>query len=317
MNLFQFKKINLSLLFIAIMTLNACGGNGDSSSVETTSTVLPVITTEILTGSFIDSPVEGLNYETETQSGTTDSKGYFSYIDGENITFSIGDIQFPTVPVKETLSPLDIFLTSDTNDIRVINMARFLQTLDLDGVTSNGITIPNEAHTQASGVSIDFSASDFDEQVQNVVANSGATITTLINATDAINHLNLSLSNITALTNRCEDNNLKPNYTGTFTTFAYEVGGRVTVIDNCTLELTMFTYADGGAPAVQLYAGIGGDFMGVDAFGFGPRLEGQTFRNVTMIVNLPSGKTVADFDSLSVWCLDFNADFGSLTLQGP
>ena len=120
-----------------------------------------------------------------------------------------------------------------------------------------------------------------------------------------------------AMSRSCDENNLKPGYTGTFSTLAYEVSGKVTVIDNCTLEVSMFTYVDGGAPAVQLYGGNNGIFVGPDAFGMGPRFDGRVLRNETLIVDLPAGKTVEDFDSISVWCFDFNADFGNLRLEAP
>ncbi len=309
------------------VTLTGCGGGGTEALTTVTSpetqtptpnpTPTPTPTPEVLTGTFVDSAVAGLKFETATQMGTTDARGYFSYVAGEDVTFSIGGITFPAVPAKETLSPLDIFGTTETSDVRVINMARLLQTLDQDGMPGNGITITDNAHNQATGVTVDFSAANFAEQVQDVIANSGAVITTLINSTDAINHLNITLGNMEAMSSSCSENNLKAGYTGTFSTLAYEVAGKVTVLDNCTLEITMFNYVDGGAPAVQIYAGVAGVFTGADAFGFGPRFEGRTLRNETLIINLPAGKTVADFDSLSVWCFDFDADFGSLRLEAP
>ena len=37
----------------------------------------------------------------------------------------------------------------------------------------------------------------------------------------------------------------------------------------------------------------------------------------TIILELPEGRFVDDFDSLSVWCVDFQADFGNLRLTAP
>lgn len=315
MHLFDTKLFYSTL--ISIVVLNGCGGSG---SDNTTSTAAPEISTPaptILQGVFLDSAVEGLAYATATQSGTTNVQGQFSYIAGEEVVFSIGDIQFPAVAGQEMISPLDVFSVTTTDDTRVSNMARLLQTLDEDGMPGNGITITDQAHNQATGVVVGFASDDFEQQVLDVVANSGAVYTSLISAQSAIDHLNLTLGNMAAVSRSCADNNLKPGYTGTFSTLAYEVAGRVTVINNCSLEVTMFTYVDGGAPGVSLYAGINGVFTGPDAFGFGPRFDGRTLRNETLIVTLPPGKTVADFDSLSVWCFDFDANFGSLRLEAP
>ena len=41
----------------------------------------------VQTGAFIDSPVEGINFRTETQSGTTNAAGEFQYLAGESVTF--------------------------------------------------------------------------------------------------------------------------------------------------------------------------------------------------------------------------------------
>lgn len=107
----------------------------------------------VLTGHLIDSPVEGVCYVTETQEGCTDENGAYNYIAGESITFSIGDITFPTVGAAEYLTPLIIFAQSCLDDEiepslncpQVINMTRFLQSLDEDLDPSNGIKIPFQA----------------------------------------------------------------------------------------------------------------------------------------------------------------------------
>ncbi|MCU0577476.1 MAG: hypothetical protein MUD15_11730 [Desulfobacterota bacterium] len=57
-------------------------------------------------GQFIDSPVEGLTYETQTMSGTTDSRGAFLFSPGERITFSIGGIVLGTTNVRSIVTPL-------------------------------------------------------------------------------------------------------------------------------------------------------------------------------------------------------------------
>jgi hypothetical protein len=309
-------KHSIYLLAVIILaTLFSCGGG----SVSTPTPILspeqqtPVIT--IITGVFVDSAVQGLNYKTASQSGKTNETGSFSYVAGEMITFSIGDIEFPEVAAGALLSPLDVFAVTDMNDIRVQNMARLLQTLDTDGTPGNGITISDDVHNQATGVAVDFGAADFDTQVMSVVANSGAVYTSLISAQNAIEHLNLTLGN-TASTRSCAADSTKVGYTGTFSTLAHNVSGRATIIDNCTLEISMFNF-DGAAPNVRFYAGVNGNFSGSEAFAISERIDGQSYSNETIILELPEGRFVESFDSLSVWCVEFGADFGNLRLEAP
>ncbi|MFC3120072.1 DM13 domain-containing protein [Agaribacter flavus] len=271
----------------------------------------------VLTGVFIDAAVAGLHFKTDSQEGSTNAEGEFSFISGEKIVFSIGDITFPEVEASEMITPLTVFNTDNTRDPRVLNMARLLQTLDQDGTPGNGITITDDAHNQANGVSVDFSSNDFDAQVNDVIANAGADKTSLISAEEALTHLELSLGNMEISTDTCDIETDKKGFTGQLSSFAYEVAGTVTVIDGCTLEVTMFTYVDGGAPKVQFYTGNNLNFVGANSYGLGPNLEGKTFREETIVLSLPEGRSVNDFNSLSVWCVDFNVDFGSTVLRAP
>jgi hypothetical protein len=68
----KYNKLALSFLLLATLaTTTACSGGGSSSPV--TSVDNP------LTGVFVDAPVEGLNYKTETMNGITDENGTFKY----------------------------------------------------------------------------------------------------------------------------------------------------------------------------------------------------------------------------------------------
>ncbi|MFT2091741.1 DM13 domain-containing protein [Paraglaciecola sp. 2405UD69-4] len=305
----SFTKLPIFFSLSALAILSACGGSGDGNPNSSQVPNSPVI----LTGVFIDSAVQGLSFSTSSQSGMTNEQGEFFYIDGEDITFSIGDIQFPAVTAQNVMSPLDVFSVTNINDVRVANMARLLQTLDRDGISGNGITITDDAHNQARGVIVDFSSDDFDIQVEDIVANSGAVNTSLIEQQQAIEHLSLSLTNLDGV-RECSSDSTKIGYTGEFTTFAHNVSGTATIIDDCTIEVTMFNF-DGMAPNVRFYAGVNGNFSGSDAFGIGERIDGQSFTNETILLVLPEGRSVEDFDSLSVWCVAFNADFGSLRLE--
>ena len=48
--------------------------------------------TTILTGRFLDSAVEGIDYTSGSVSGTTDSSGTFQYTQGQTVSFSVRDV---------------------------------------------------------------------------------------------------------------------------------------------------------------------------------------------------------------------------------
>lgn len=167
--------------------LSACGGGsggGESRAPQTSPSLLS-------RGVFVDSPVSGLGYVTTTQSGTTDANGEFSYVTGENITFSIGRIQFPTIFANATLTPLDVARTTDIDNQMVSNILVLLQSLDVDGNPANGISISPAAIAAAtSNISFDVSPSAFaaNTTVNLLLANSGSPHKTLISPAAARAH---------------------------------------------------------------------------------------------------------------------------------
>jgi len=96
---------------------------------------------------------------------------------------------------------------------------------------------------------------------------------------------------------------------GLLSNLAHEVSGAVTIIDDCTLEVTGFNY-DGGGPEVYFYAALDGDYLSEDAFVLGEKLSGQRLTDSTIQLKLPENRTLADVNSLSVWCVDFRVNFG-------
>ena len=60
------------------------------------------------TGTVTNVGVENLSYETRSKSGTTDEKGRYSYLRGEKISFSIGDLPIASdVPTSPFLTSMD------------------------------------------------------------------------------------------------------------------------------------------------------------------------------------------------------------------
>ncbi len=160
----------VALLSIMALLIAGCGGGGGSDSSDLSGDPAG---SDTLTGVFADSPVEGLEYETPTESGYTDAEGRFQYRETETVRFFLGSAQFGEAPAKPYMTPMDIVDGAvDVDDWAVTNMARFLQGLDADGDPENGIQIPQEAEDALNGrpvhFRIDVGAFEVDAHVQGV-----------------------------------------------------------------------------------------------------------------------------------------------------
>ncbi|MDH3326968.1 MAG: hypothetical protein OEM38_09665 [Gammaproteobacteria bacterium] len=181
------KKIFIGVIYVLSIMQTGCNDsdNGDPQAT-------------LNTGIFIDSPVANLSYQTETQSGTTNSNGEFTYQDGETITFSIGALEFPVVTAADIITPITLAGSTSVTDQKATNIARLLQSLDQDGNPDNGIAIPTNSANIASSVNFDLDSTSFENNsaVINLIANSGSSNTTLVAATAAQEHVTSTLDNL-------------------------------------------------------------------------------------------------------------------------
>jgi len=325
---------NLIISVSAMLVLSACGGGGGGTPATPTTVVTPVESTDpqnpganqtadLLLGRFVDSAVEGLQYSTATQNGETEADGIFYYLEGESIVFSIGDTTLPETAGAEIITPLDVFSTEDITDIRVMNLARLLQSLDSDSNPINGIELTEAARSSATGLSLDFSSPTFDDEVVNLVANSGSSNTTLVSGMDALDHLQetLFLEGIDerpAMPSEVETES-PPEDTqnstthpavgssGEFSDFSHDISGTLTVVDDRTIEISNFNY-DGGGVRVFFYYGTDGNYR--DGGPIGSQLNGRPYVNETITITLPDNLTLDDFNGISVWCIPFFVNFG-------
>lgn len=180
---------NSNPLVIACVTslLIGCGGGSSSSS--------PASGATSETGVLLDEAVTNIGYRTETLEGVTNSQGQYNYIEGETVTFFIGDLEFPPITASGIVTPLDMAGTEDTSNPTVVNILRLLQSIDEDGNPDNGITITETAKNNATQIDFDVSVSDFSSSsaVTTFIANSGSTNTTLISESEAIAHFEETL----------------------------------------------------------------------------------------------------------------------------
>jgi hypothetical protein len=239
---------------------------------------------KIRTGTFIDSPVENIAYSTDAINGRTDSGGNYSYRKGENIAFSINDLSFGSTSAEKRISPIDLVTDGTIDTAAVINRAILLQSLDLDGDTSNGITIPELAFT-ISGAAINF------DQTTEAFSNDGNTLAyvraaksdataALVTAATAKAHLAESLNNTSSsadpevgvtASSVVVDANEEVILTGTvnslISNFRWEVeenSGITLTLGSDSADLTQFQ-ASFNAPSVSELTNYTIRFVGIDA----------------------------------------------------
>ena len=298
-----------------------------SNTTPPASNTTPTQAADLRTGRFVDSAVAGLSYATATQSGVTAADGSFSYRDGEAVTFSIGDIVLPATPGADVVTPLSVFSTTNIADTRVMNLARLLQTLDTDGDPVNGITLADAASASATGLALDFAAADFENQVVNLVANSGSVNTELVNGIEALDHLQETLF-VEGIDERPPSPMVQEppatnvpvtathplvGTTAVFSDLAHDIAGTLTVVDDRTLRVDNFEY-DGGGITVFFFTGTDGNYSGPNARAIGPQLNGRRFNGETITLTLPDDLTLDDFNTVSVWCIPFAVSFGDAVL---
>ena len=132
----SYRVVENLIGFLILITLFSCGG-GDLAPSQQQSPPA-AFAAPPLTGVFIDAAVEGLNYRTETQSGETNSAGEFLYEEGQNISFEFGGVELGQTLAKPIITPLNLYPRRDQYQDRLLS---FLQTLDSDADTTNGIQL--------------------------------------------------------------------------------------------------------------------------------------------------------------------------------
>jgi hypothetical protein len=115
------------------------------------------------------------------------------------VTFSIGNLIFPSVTAKGVVTPLDMANSSDPQNQIALNIAALLQSLDADGDPNNGISINySAAAASAQALNFDQPYTTFAAlpAVINLTANSGSSTKTLVSKAQALAHMQTSLTKI-------------------------------------------------------------------------------------------------------------------------
>ncbi len=154
-----------------------------------------------------------------------------------------------------------------------------------------------------------------DEQLQDVVAFllQNEPPENNANNTNNVNNTNTNNANNNNGMRDCGTTHSKVGQTGAFSTFAHQVSGFATIVDDCTIELTNFFF-DGQGINVQLYGALNGNYAGGFSMSEDLRQQGG-YQDVTLRFQLPEDKTLDDLDGVSIWCVPVGASFGDTLLE--
>lgn len=179
----------LSLAALLAASLSACGGGGGNGGDDGDGDP----TSGALTGVFVDAPVAGLNYTCGETTGTTTANGEFRYDSGDTCTFSVGAISLGDVLAQATITPREVAAAiaqqapeGNAQSLEVItqNLFQLLQSLDADGDTSNGISLPANIANVQFDANLTDAVTLLNRAPQDFQAQVGAVVTTVVEQTD-------------------------------------------------------------------------------------------------------------------------------------
>ena len=117
---------------------------------------------------------------------------------------------------------------------------------------------------------------------------------------------------IASAQSNCTSNHSKVGKTGSLSEKQHDVSGKVTIVDDCTIKFENFNY-DGLGIDVRMYSGSALNFTSGQAIS--KNIFGTAYSNSKVLLRLPTGVSLDDFDSISVWCVEVGVSFGDIQFQ--
>jgi hypothetical protein len=185
---------NTMILTISLLLISC--GSDDTSDGQTGVTAKVAY--------FVDSGVRGLEYNSNSYQGITDTNGGFEFETGEVTIFSFKGLQLGSITTtNETnlITPFDLFDTTDIDNQSVINTLVFLQSLDNDRNPRNGISLPEYIDTLPDSSSLDISSVNFQTLILPALYAAGLGSIDLVSESDSQAHFNNTLLNASATPN--------------------------------------------------------------------------------------------------------------------
>lgn len=122
------KKLTLISILGSLLLLSGCNDSTDNKEVKT----------NIATGYYVDSAVEGISYKCGVVEGNTTNEGAFDFEIGKDCVFSFGGFELRHIQSDFLESGINILENNE-------KIAQLLQTIDNDGNASNGIQLGNNS----------------------------------------------------------------------------------------------------------------------------------------------------------------------------
>lgn len=196
------KRSKLAAAVSLSALLAACGGGGGTSPsdspVDTPDGNDGGSTTTTSTGTFQDSPVQGLSFKTSSGlTGTTNAAGEYQYEEGDVVTFSIAGSELGTTIASDVVTPLNLVQSFENAD-KGTNILRFLQSVDEDGNPDNGITLSENVLTIIESAPVNFNtdSATFEGDSSVAAALGEVGLGALISESDARAHFEGTLSGL-------------------------------------------------------------------------------------------------------------------------
>lgn len=198
----KMKKNVLSMAVACVLSgvmLTACGGGGDDNGGGNSGGGNNGGGTD--TGSkpqhtavFLDSVVDGLDYQCDDYVGVTNAKGEFLFDDGDNCSFALGNQRLGSVTLKAGNSLVTPYTLAGDDKERAIRIAALLQTLDSDSNPENGITL-DKAQVAQLGI-IELGSDDaFNTSLVEALKTAGLT-KDVVSLAAAKDHLSATLAGV-------------------------------------------------------------------------------------------------------------------------
>lgn len=176
---------SIIMMAAASMLLMACSGSDDTAN-NTANDTPEGTNLQAVTGQFIDAAVAGVHYACSSGSeGTTDFNGTYSCLEGDSVTFSVGQYVLGSATAVNGILTPEAFYPQQKE--YALNVAQLLQTID-DGTGKNeGVIVIPEGFSALDGVSTEPTDANFDADMNAIL--DGA----LVSETDALKHMMVSV----------------------------------------------------------------------------------------------------------------------------
>lgn len=180
-------QLSTLLLFLSLVS---CGGGDDGDKAETSTEVQTQTPAPAQVGVLVDSPVQGVEYQSASYNGFTNEKGEYLYKEGEVVRFFIGNIALGEALATGILTPVDLTGSATPESKEAVNLLVLLQSLDDDANPENGITISPTARENAKDSTLNiFDEDAFNKDVVSLIKvlkdDQSASV---VNDNDAITH---------------------------------------------------------------------------------------------------------------------------------